>query len=128
MTFRNSVSVAVAAFALVAMTGSANAQDPAAGEKAFAKCKACHAVGAGAANKIGPQLNGVVGRKIASVEGYQYSPAMMKMAEKGAWTPELLEQYLADPKKVVPGTKMVFPGIKKPDELKNLIAYLQTQK
>ncbi len=110
------------------MTGSANAQDAAAGEKVFAKCKACHTIGAGATNKIGPMLTGVVGRKIASVEGYQYSPAMTKFAEKGAWTPELLEQYLADPKKVVPGTKMVFPGIKKPEDLKSLIAYMQSAK
>jgi cytochrome c2 len=99
--------------------------DPAAGEKVFNQCKACHTVQAGQ-NRVGPSLAGVVGRKAGSVEGFQYSPAM-----KGAnltWTPENLDKYLTDPKALVPGNKMAFPGLKKPEDRANVIAYLAQQK
>ncbi|NDV86231.1 c-type cytochrome [Aurantimonas aggregata] len=103
------------------------AGDPAAGESAFRKCAACHAVGEGAVNKIGPELNGIVGEAVASVEGYNFSPALTAFAaENPTWTPELLTQWLENPRELVPGTKMVFPGIRNADEIANIIAYLST--
>ncbi|HTH16096.1 MAG TPA: cytochrome c family protein [Magnetospirillum sp.] len=99
--------------------------DAAAGEKVFNQCKACHTVQAGQ-NRVGPSLHGVVGRKAGTAEGFSYSPAM-----KGAnftWTPENLDKYLADPKAVVAGNKMAFPGLKKPEDRANVIAYLAQQK
>lgn len=99
--------------------------DPAAGKTAFNKCAACHAVQAGQ-NKVGPSLHGIVGRKSATVPGYSYSEAAKK--HDVVWTEEELDKYLADPKGVVPGTKMIFPGIKNETERQNVIAYLATLK
>ncbi|MGE5514797.1 MAG: c-type cytochrome [Bacteroidota bacterium] len=101
------------------------AGDPAAGEKVFNQCKACHTIEAGK-NRVGPSLHGVVGRPAGSVEGFAYSPAM-----KGSgltWTPENLDKYLTDPKALVPGNKMAFAGLKKPEDRANVIAYLSQQK
>lgn len=99
--------------------------DPAAGKTAFNKCAACHAVQPGQ-NKIGPTMHGVVGRKAASVEGFAYSPAMQKYDV--VWNEAELDKYLADPRGVVQGTKMIFPGLKNETERKNVIAYLETLK
>ena len=108
-------------------TEVAIAGDPAAGEKVFNKCKACHAVGEGARNKIGPELNGIVGEAIASVEGYTFSaPLQSYAAEHPTWTVEELHAWLADPKALVPGTKMSFPGLKNPKDIDDVIAYLAT--
>ncbi|MGJ8533817.1 MAG: c-type cytochrome [Alphaproteobacteria bacterium] len=96
--------------------------DVAAGEKVFKKCKACHAVGPKAKNRVGPLLNGIVGREAATVEGYKYSKAM-KAAEL-TWDVETLTTYLANPRKSVKGTKMAFAGLKKDADLANVIAYL----
>lgn len=99
--------------------------DAAAGEKVFAKCKACHEVEKGV-NKVGPTLKGVVGRKAASVEGYKYSEAMLaKGAEGVVWDEATLAAYLPDPKGFVPKTKMAFAGLKKPEDVANVIAYLK---
>lgn len=99
--------------------------DVAKGEKVFKKCTACHAVGVDAKNKVGPELNGIVGRKVASVEGFKYSPAMIEFgAGDKVWDDETLHTYLADPKGVVPKTKMAFAGLKKDDERDDVIAYL----
>jgi cytochrome c len=99
--------------------------DAAAGEKVFAKCKACHEVEKGV-NKVGPTLKGVVGRKAASVEGYKYSEAMIaKGAEGVVWDEATLAAYLPDPKGFVPKTKMAFAGLKKPEDVANVIAYLK---
>lgn len=101
------------------------AADPAAGEKGFAKCKACHKVDG--TDGIGPHLNGVVGRDVASIGGFGYSDAMVAHKEVAPqWTPEALQEFLADPKGVVSGTKMSFAGLKKPEDRANLIAYLQS--
>ncbi|MBP0484088.1 c-type cytochrome [Sagittula salina] len=103
------------------------APDPelvAAGEKIFKKCKACHQVGEGAKNKSGPQLNGVVGRDIAAVDGFKYSNAMQDLP--GDWTHEALAAFLAKPKDYVKGTKMSFAGLKKDDDIEAVIAYLQS--
>lgn len=116
----------LAATALLALSGAALADgDPVAGEKVFKKCSACHAVGAGAKNKVGPELNGIVGRKVASVEGFKYSPAMTEFgAGDKVWDAETLNAYLADPKSYVPKNKMAFAGLKKEDERADVIAYL----
>lgn len=110
------------------LAGPALAQeagDPAAGQKAFRICAACHNVGEGAKNKIGPALEGVVGRVAGGFPGFAYSPAMKKAGEGGlTWTPDQLAEYLADPKAKVPGNKMAFAGVKKQEDLDNLIAFL----
>ena len=106
-------------------TQVALAGDPAAGEKVFNKCRACHAIGEGAKNKIGPELNGILGEKIAAVDGYSFSSALQNYAkEHPTWTVEELHAWLTSPKDVAPGTKMSFPGLKKPEDIDNVIAYL----
>jgi cytochrome c2 len=101
------------------------AGDVAAGQSAFRKCQACHAIGEGAVNKIGPELNGIIGEAVAAVEGYAFSPALSAFAEEHpVWTPELMAEWLENPRQLVPGTKMVFPGIRDADDLANIIAYL----
>ncbi|MBC8130603.1 MAG: cytochrome c family protein [Rhizobiaceae bacterium] len=105
----------------------AAAGDPKAGATAFRKCQACHAVGPGAKNKIGPELNGIVGEATAAVEGYTFSPALKEYAAANpVWDEAKLTAWLENPKGVVAGTKMAFPGIKKPDEIANIISYLKT--
>lgn len=102
----------------------AAAQDAAKGEKDFVVCRACHQIGPTAKNFVGPVLNGVVGRKAGSYPGYSYSEA-----NKGSgitWTPDELEKYLANPQGVVPHTKMIFPGVKDPQKVKDIIAFLET--
>jgi cytochrome c len=96
---------------------------PADGEKVFGKCKACHTIEQGGANKVGPNLWGVVGADKASKEGFAYSAALAGL--EGSWTYEALDAYLADPKGFVPGNKMTFVGLKKPDERANVILYLR---
>jgi cytochrome c2 len=114
----------------VLLTSASTAQemgDPAAGQTVFRKCMSCHAVGEGARNKVGPELNGVVGRKAGGLEGYKYSPAMMKAGEEGmTWTSENLHAFLESPKTFLPGTKMAFPGLKEQADRDNVIAYLGT--
>jgi cytochrome c len=101
--------------------------DARAGETVFRKCMTCHAVGQGARNKVGPVLNGVVGRQAGTFPEFRYSPAMVKAGEDGlAWTPENIAQYLMAPKQFVPGNKMAFAGLKDQAEIDNVIAYLAT--
>lgn len=94
------------------------------GKKVFKKCAACHAVGDKAKNKVGPKLNGVVGRKAGTVEGFKYSQAMLDSGL--TWDEVTLGEYLEDPKGKVPGNKMIFRGLKKEKQRKNLIGYLAT--
>ena len=105
--------------------GAAAAADAEAGKVDFKKCALCHTDEAGK-NKIGPSLFGVVGRKSGSLENYNYSEAMKKFDH--TWDAETLNTYLADPRAVVPGTKMIFPGIKDEKERQDVIAYLETLK
>jgi len=101
--------------------------DAEAGEKVFRKCKACHAVGEGAENKIGPVLNGVVGRDVASNPDFKYSDALTEIGGAGtAWTPEELSAFLEKPRDYAKGTKMAFAGLRKEDDRMNVIAYLAT--
>ena len=107
----------------VCLVNAASAQDPAEGEKVFATCKACHQIGEGAKNAIGPELNGVVGRKAGSVAGYSYSDANKNSGI--TWDESNLAEYLKDPKVKVPGTKMIFAGVKDEKKVQDLIAFLK---
>jgi cytochrome c len=108
--------------ALLAESGAAAAQDSAAGKASFAKCQACHAVGTGAKNKLGPELNGLAGRKAGAVAGYQYSPALKNSGF--AWDQASFAAFMQNPRTKVPGNKMVFAGMKDPAEIASLWAYL----
>ena len=114
---------ASAALVLLAAAASpVRAQDATAGEKDFMVCRACHQIGPSAKNAVGPVLNGVVGRKAGTYEGYAYSPANKDSGL--VWTPEELDKYLTSPQTVVPHTKMIFPGLKDEQKRKNVIAFL----
>lgn len=117
-----SAGVALAAVLQVATAATAMAADPAAGQKAFAVCKACHQVGEKAKNGVGPILNGVVGRPAGSVEGFKYSDAMK--ASGITWDEAALDEYLKDPKGKVPGNKMAYAGLKDDTKRADVIAYL----
>lgn len=106
----------------------ATAGDAAKGEAFAARCKACHTFEKGGPNQVGPNLYGVVGRPIASHPDFNYSEAMKTFSEGGAkvWDEAALDAYLGDPRGVVPGNKMAFPGVKKDTDRANLIAYLKT--
>ncbi len=114
-----------------ALVWSANAYaegDAAHGETVFKQCKICHAVGPGAKAGVGPEQNNLIGSVAGSRPGYNYSPAMKEAGAKGlVWTPENLNKYLESPKAMVPGTKMVFPGLKNAKDREDVIAYLETQ-
>jgi cytochrome c len=112
----------LAVLAVAAMAQTAKAQDVAAGETSFKKCQACHAVGEGAKNKIGPELNGLDGRHSGAVEGYKYSDANKNSGI--TWNEAEFLEYIKDPRTKIKGTKMIFPGIKNETEAKNLWAYL----
>lgn len=136
------IKMAFAALSLVAFAGAAHAEgDAAKGKKVFKKCMACHKVGDGAKNGVGPQLNGIVGRKAGTVEKFKYSKLMKQASEAGlVWDDAMLHKYLD--KKGVNKTlknfvaekggkpkgkgKMTFPGLKKQADRDNVIAYLKT--
>lgn len=113
----------IAAAVLMISGTAASAQDAAKGEKIFRKCKPCHDLGPNAKNKVGPELNGLDGRKSGSVPGYRYSDA-----NKGSgivWGDSEFLDYIKNPRAKIPGTKMVFVGIKKEEDAKDLWAYLK---
>jgi cytochrome c len=112
----------MAAVALAATIGVAKAQDLEAGERSFRKCLPCHAVGPDARNKVGPLLNGLEGRKSGTIEGYNYSEANKKAAI--IWSKEAFADYIKNPIAKVPGTKMMFAGVKNEKEIESLWAYL----
>ncbi len=125
--------IAAAAWALL-LAGAAvaetaeqmiSAADPARGLKVFKQCKACHTVEEGGRNLVGPNLWSIIGKDVASVEGYRYTKAMIEFG--GVWTLERLYEYLADPRGAVPRSRMVFPGVRKDGDRAAVIAYLQTQ-
>jgi len=101
----------------------AAAQDAAAGERAFAKCRACHQVGENARNLVGPELNGLIGRHSGAAEGYSYSNANKNSGL--TWDEATFTDYIKDPKAKIPGTKMIFAGIKNEKEIKDLIAFFK---
>jgi cytochrome c len=105
-----------------AISTPAPAQDVAAGETSFKKCLACHAVGETAKNKVGPVLNGLDGRKSGTVEGYNYTEANKNSGI--VWDAATFKDYIRDPRAKIPGTKMIFAGIKNEKESADLWAYL----
>src|SRR5436190_1255853 len=114
----------LAALFTAAGLGQSYAQDAAAGEKVFIQCKACHQTGDKAKNGVGPVLNGLFGRKAGSVEGFIYSNGNKNSGV--TWDEATFEEYIKDPKAKIPGTKMVFAGVKDEQKIKDLIAYLHT--
>src|SRR5712672_1573109 len=113
---------ALVAIAVTAIASAAPAQDVAAGKTSFNKCLACHAAGEGAKNKVGPVLNGLNGRKSGTVEGYSYTEANKNSGI--TWDEATFKDYIKDPKAKIPGTKMVFAGIKNEQEASDLWAFL----
>ncbi len=117
-------TLAFAAGSVLALSaGAALAQDAAAGEKIFLKCRACHQVGETAKNGVGPILNGLIGRHSGSVPGYSYSEANKNSGI--TWDEATFREYIKNPKAKIPGTKMVFAGIQNDQEITDLIAYLK---
>jgi cytochrome c len=104
-------------------TGEARAQDAAAGEKVFAVCKACHQIGENAKNAVGPVLNGVIGRKAGSVAGYSYSDANKNSGI--TWDEATFREYIKDPRAKIPGTKMIYAGLKDEQKTNDLVAFLK---
>lgn len=121
------IAILGALFTATLMTGHALAQDAAAGEKVFNKCKACHDATQDR-NKVGPSLHGVIGRTAGTHEGYKYSSAMIAAGKSGVvWDEATLTKYLHDPKAMVKGTKMAFPGLKSDKDIADVVAYLKQE-
>ena len=124
MTFRLSLASLSLTVAICAATGGAAlAQDVAAGEKVFNKCRACHQVGETAKNLVGPALNGVIGQKAGTHEGYSYSAAMKDAGL--TWNEATFAEYIQNPRGKVPGTKMIYAGLKDEKRIADLLAYLK---
>lgn len=115
----------LAAAMVAAMPVAASAADAEAGKTVFNKCKACHQIGEGAKNAVGPHLDGVIGRKAGTAEGFNYSDALKNSGI--TWDEANFMAYIEDPKKKIPGNKMVFMGLKSPDDRDNLFEYLKSQ-
>lgn len=114
----------IAALVLVSVTTVVHAQgDVAAGEKVFLRCRACHQIGETAKNLVGPKLNGLLGRKAGTVADFSYSNA--NKSSGITWDETTFREYIKDPRAKIPGTKMVFPGIKNEKEIDDLIAFLR---
>jgi cytochrome c len=123
MIMKAAQTIAVAVCCTLSLTSLAKADgDPAAGEQSFKKCLPCHAIGPGAKNKVGPELNGLNGRKSGTAPNYNYSDANKNSGI--TWNEETFEKYITDPRAMIPGTKMIFPGIKSDKERDNLWAYI----
>ena len=118
------IALAAGALALLDVT-AAEAGNALSGAELFKPCAACHATEAGS-SKQGPSLHGIIGRKAGSLAGYAYSPAMKALGK--VWDAALLDSYLYDPAGIVPGTKMVYPGLKDENDRQDVIAYLATLK
>ena len=120
-------AVVLAGLSLLIANAAQAAGEVAEGEKVFKRtCATCHIATKEGPKRLGPSLFGIVGRKTGTVEGFRYSEA-----NKNAnivWSPDTLEPYLADPKKIIPGTIMAFAGLKKAEDRANVIAYLQSLK
>lgn len=119
---RGMVAVTLMALASVGVS-QAQAQDAAAGEKVFAVCKACHQIGENAKNSVGPELNGLIGRHSGSVPGYSYSAANKNSGL--TWDEATFREYIQNPKAKIPGTKMVYAGLKDEKKINDLIAFLK---
>jgi cytochrome c len=115
-------SIALAVIVSSVAASAALAQDVAAGKTSFNKCLPCHAIGEGAKNKVGPELNGLNGRKSGTAADYSYSDANKNSGI--TWNEAGFKDYIKDPKAKIPGTKMIFAGIKNEKEVNDLWAYL----
>ena len=116
----------IAAFGLFLFTLPVQAGDAEKGAKVYRKCVSCHMIGDGAKNRVGPQLNGIIGREIGAVADYKYSKAMVKYAAaEKLWSEENLAAYLESPRKVVKGGRMAFAGLRKEKDRDDIIAYLK---
>ena len=104
----------------------AHAGDAVKGAKIYKKCVSCHMIGDGAKNRVGPHLNGIIGREIGAIADYKYSKAMVKYAATAkVWSEENLAAYLESPRKVVKGGRMAFAGLRKEKDRADVIAYLK---
>jgi cytochrome c len=115
---------------MLAPLGAAMAQegDAAAGARVFNQCRACHVIENNGRNGVGPNLHGIVGRRAGSIESFRYSANMRTLAEGGlTWTEDNLRRYITNPKDLVPQGTMSFPGLRNPQQLNDVIAYLKTQ-
>jgi cytochrome c len=113
----------MAALSIATSSGAVLAQDLEAGEASFRKCAPCHSIGEDATNKVGPLLNGLDGRKAGVIEGFSYSDANKNSGI--TWNEETFKEYIRDPRAKVPGTKMIFAGIKSDKEVTDLWGYLK---
>jgi cytochrome c len=112
--------------ALTLFAAPAEAQDAAAGQRVFGQCRACHSIEAGGRNGVGPNLHGIIGRRAAAIEGFRYSAAMRAKAEAGlTWDEAALRAYIANPREAVPGNAMTYVGLRNPQQMEDLIAYLR---
>lgn len=119
---------ALAALAL-GYAPSAQAQNADAGRTVFNQCRACHTIDAGGRNGVGPNLHGIVGRKAGEAQGFRYSANMRQLADGGlTWDDATLRRYLTNPKDVVPQGSMAFAGIRNPQQLNDLMAFLAAQR
>jgi len=119
---KNLTLSALLVIASSAAASAALAQDVAAGKTSFNKCMVCHAIGEGAKNKVGPELNGLDGRKAGTAPGYSYSDADKNSGI--TWNEAEFKDYIKDPKAKIPGTRMAFAGIKNEKEINNLWAFI----
>jgi cytochrome c len=125
MRFAALISIAF----VVAIASPARAVDgkPEDGAEVFKKCRACHEIGPGTHNKVGPVLTGIIGRRAGTIEGFAYSPANKKAGADGwVWTEEKLLQYLTNPRQAMPGNRMAFVGLADEQDRADLLAYLKT--
>ena len=114
----------IAVLPLMFLSGAAAAQDAEAGKKVFNQCRACH-VADQPTNRVGPHLVGLFGRQAGAVDGFKYSDALKNSGV--TWDEGTLGKYLKDPKGFIPGNKMTFAGIRKDEDLENLVAYLKSE-
>ena len=119
----NMRALVIAGLIVFTSTTASLAQDAAAGEKVFAVCKACHQIGETAKNAVGPVLNGIIGRKAGTYAGYSYSDANKNSGL--TWDEPTFREYIKDPKAKIPGTKMIYAGLKDEQRISDLLAYLK---
>ncbi|WP_422037726.1 c-type cytochrome [Roseibium sp.] len=121
---KSTIAILATLFAATTFNVAAAEGDPAAGEKVFRKCKACHVVDSDQ-NRVGPSLQGLIGRQPGTIDGFKYSNAMIEFGDGKVWDEELLTVYLAKPREMVKGTRMAFAGLRKDEEIADIIAYLK---
>ena len=125
---KKALLIAMAAAFTIAVSGQALAGDPVKGKKVANKCKSCHDFTDKKKNKVGPYMWAIVGKPAGQVPGYKFSKAHMKKAADIVWDAATMDKYLENPRKMIPGNKMAFAGLKKAEDRANLIAYMATLK